>query len=92
MTCVQSIQEDACLWAANLAHYNPVRSVAERRFQQVAESDLALVGVELGLGGDDVWLPYVKFGDVFEDEDAVAVGDETRDNIGQRRLTRARPT
>src|ERR1700679_3227525 len=73
MSGVECVEEDARLRSANLPYNNPVGPVAQCGFQQVCESDLALVGIELGLGGDDVPLPYVEFGDVFEDEDAVAV-------------------
>ncbi len=87
MAGVERVEEDARLRATNFAHDDPARPVAQRGLQQVAESDLALVGIELGLGGDDMRLLYIEFGHVFEDEDAVAVGDESGDDVGERRFS-----
>ena len=78
MACIQGIEEDARFRAANLAHNDPVRSVAKGSLEQVREADLALVSIELGLGGDDVRLLNIEFGDIFKDQNTVAIRDETR--------------
>ena len=72
MACVQGIEKDTRFGSPNLADDDPVRPMAKRSLEQVGESDLALVRIELGLGGDDVRLPYIKFGHIFEDQNAVA--------------------
>ncbi len=61
--CVQSIEKDARLRAAYFSYNNPVRSVAKSSLKQVGETDLALMGIELGFGGNDVRLFYIEFGD-----------------------------
>jgi hypothetical protein len=54
MARIQGIEEGACLWSANFTDNDPVRPVAKRSFEQVGETDLALVSIELGLGRDNV--------------------------------------
>jgi hypothetical protein len=67
MACIQSIEKDARLRAAYFSYNDPVRSVAKGSLKQVSETDLALMGIELGFGRDDLRLFYIQFGDIFED-------------------------
>jgi hypothetical protein len=50
MTCIQSIEEDPRFRASNLSDDDSVRSVPERGLEQIRESNLALMSIELGLG------------------------------------------
>ena len=87
MSCIERVEEDSRFRPANLSYNDPVRPVAKCSLQQIAESDLALVSVKLGLGGDDVRLPYIEFGHIFKNQDAVAVGNKPGEDIGQSRFS-----
>ena len=89
MACIQGIEEDSRLWAANLPYNDPVWPVAKGSLEQVGETDLTLMGIELGLGGDDMRLLNIEFGDVFKDQNSVTVRDKRGQHIGQSGLTGA---
>jgi len=91
MAGIECVKKDARLRAANLAQNDTVWSMAQCRFQQVTESDLALVCIELDLGRDNVRLPYVEFSHVFKDEDSIAVRNRASDDIGECCLTDSGP-
>jgi len=76
MACIQSIEEDPRLGSTNFAYNDPVGPVTERSFEQVGEANLTLVSIELGFGGDDMRLPDIELGYIFQDQDAVAIRDE----------------
>jgi hypothetical protein len=83
MACVQGIEEDTRFSATDLAHDDPVRPMPKSCLQQVGEADLAIVRIELSLGGDDVRLPYMEFGYIFQDQDAITVRDKTGEHISE---------
>ena len=54
MACIHSVEKYSHFRAAYLTHNDPVRSVAKGGLEQIRETDLAIVCIELGLGADDV--------------------------------------
>lgn len=88
MAGVQSIEEDTRLRASNLAHNYAVRPVTKGGFEQIGKPNLILVRIKLGLGRDDVRLPDMEFGHIFQDQDAITVRNGTGKYIGERRLSR----
>lgn len=74
MACIQGIQEDACLRAAYFSDDDSVWPMAKRRFEKVSETDLALMGVELGFGGDNMRLLNIELGDIFQDQNGSLSG------------------
>jgi hypothetical protein len=92
MTGIQGVEESARFGTAHLTNDDPVRAMAEDGFQQVVEGDRALVGIELGLRGDDVRLADDKFSRVFDDQNAIFVGDGIRQDVYERGLAGAGST
>src|SRR5258708_7920517 len=89
MPGIQGVEKSARFGTAHLTNDDPVRTMAEDSFQQVVEGDRALVGIELGLGGDDVRLSDNKFCRVFNDQNAIFVGDRIGEDVYQGGLASA---
>ena len=92
MPGIQSVEKSARFGTAHLTNDDPVRPMAENGFQQVVEGDGALVGIELGLGGDDVRLADRKLCRVFNDQNAIFVGDGIGEDVYERGLAGAGST
>jgi len=87
MPSIQSVEKSARFGTAHLTHNDPVRPMAEIGFQQVIKSDGALVRIELSLGGDDVRFSDRKLCGVFNDQNAILVGNGIGQCILQRTHT-----
>ena len=92
MACIQSVEKYSRVRAAYLTHNDAVRPVAKSGLEQIRETDLALVCIELGVGADDVGFFNIRFRDIFIDQDSIAVRDQRRQHIGESRLAGAGST
>ena len=81
MPGIQSVEKSPRFGAAHFTNNDPVGSVPENSFQQVIESDRALVRIELGLGGDDVRFADDKLCRVFNDQNPILVGNGIGENV-----------
>ena len=79
------------LAAAALADDDPVGPHAKRVSDEVADRDraLALDVRRAGLEADDVFLRQLQLGGVLDGDDALALGDERREDVQERRLAGA---
>ena len=92
MPGIQSVEKSARFGTAHLTDDDPVRPMAENGFQQVIKSDRALVRIELSLGGDDVRFSDGKLRRVFNDQNAIFVGDGIGEDVYERGLASAGST
>src|ERR1700730_11513846 len=88
MTRVQELQEIECLAAANLTEYDPVRPMAEGRFQEItnAHSRQTVLGVP-GCKADKVVLVHVNLGRVLNQENSFFRRNEFPKYIQERRFS-----
>ena len=86
MAGIERVKEDTRFRSTYLPYNNPVRPVPQRGFEQVCESDLTLVRIELGFGGDDMQLANMDLGDIFEDQNALAFRDKAGQHVSERGL------
>ena len=92
MPGIQSVEKSARFGTAHLTNDDPVRPMAENGFQQIIEADQGLVCVQLSLGGDDVRFSDRKLCRVFNDQNAILVGDGIGENVYERGLAGAGST
>ena len=83
MSSIERVEKDARLCPANFPNNDPVGPVAKSGFEQVGKSDLALMRIELRLGGYDMRFLYKQFRRVFDDQNAVVIGDEPGQHVQQ---------
>ena len=88
MTRVQELQEIECLAAANLTEYDPVRPMAEGRFQEItnAHSRQTVLGLP-GFKPNKVVLVHLNFGRVLNQENSLVRRNEFSKNIQERRFS-----
>src|SRR5229473_7932176 len=83
MAGIQSIEEGARFGTAHFTNDDPVRAVPENGFQELIKSDCALVRIELSFGGDDVRFSDSEFCRVFNDQNAIFIGDRIGEDVDQ---------
>src|SRR2546430_5276052 len=91
---VHRLQHVERLSAAHLADDDAVRPHAQRVAHEVADGDLArpLDGGGFGLEADHMTLPRAELGGIHACDDALIPGNETREDVEQRRLAGTGPT
>jgi hypothetical protein len=92
MSGIESVCECAGFGSAHLTNNDSVRSVPENCFQQVTKCDWPLVCIELGFDGDDMRFSDGELCRVFDDQNAVFVGDGIGKDVYERCLARAGST
>ena len=75
MTGIQQIQECPGLRPTHIAHDDAIWAVTKDRLEQIIKGNIASVCVELRLGGDEVRLRDTQFRHVFDEQDALFLGD-----------------
>src|ERR1700724_3285053 len=78
MPGVKGIEQSTGLHATHFAEDDPVRPPAESRLQKVVERDVRLERVRLAFYCQNVRLLDVKFGSVFDHDNALLFRDEIR--------------
>src|SRR2546430_15114778 len=94
MTGVHRLQHVESFAAATFADDDPVRAHAQRVAHEVADLDraLALNVRRTRLEPDDVPLPELQLGRVFDRYDPLIRRNESGKDVEERRLARRRPT
>jgi len=89
MTCVWELQEIECFTPAYLTEDDPVGTVAEGCFQEIADAHSRQAVLWLpGFEANEVVLAHLNFRGVFDEENSLILGNEFSKNIQKSCLAR----
>jgi hypothetical protein len=77
---VEGIEQRSRLDSAHFAQDDPVRSPAESGLQKIVERDVGLERIGLAFDGQNVRLLDVKLRSIFDDDDALMLGNKVGQN------------
>src|SRR5215469_18332917 len=90
MSGIQGVQEGTCLHSSNLAENDPVWTPAKRGLEERLKRNLRLVGVTLGLNGNDVRLDDIELRSVLDHNEPFPVGNGAGEHPEQGGLSTTR--